>query len=442
MKKLIFVFAAFVSLSSCVKTIDPAFPEPVDVRLQKALTAYRTAMIQAPGWKMFVYPAGLQSQDIEVGGLTYYLKFPDSNRVNMVSDFRPDMAATPKESGYRIRADQRPTLVFDTYSYIHVAADPDPDVSGSPTATGGFGWGTDFEFEFTEAAPRDSLVMKGVFNNSEALMLPVTQEEIDAAFGGRLAEMVQNTRDFINSGPFLFFNAADNSDIEVSFNLFLFRINFNYLSDNSVITIGVPFSHTTEGVHFKNPVTVGGYTFQDLLWDDVLDLYYIETGSGRVNITTSTSAIIPFYAVLGRSITSITVPTTPLPGQSAEFASVYEQIKTNLKNSPYDLDLSDILFFFDAESSSLGLLVLVQQSGATFVLQYVYSYTINSSNIANFTRVGNNGNADLVTTEMAPFINRIDNDNFKMDFYTAVTPPLGEFVSQQNPGFSFTGNLQ
>jgi hypothetical protein len=442
MKQLITILILAVLFSSCVKEVDPVFPEPPDVRLQRTLTAYRTAMIQAPGWKMFVYPEGLQSQDIEVGGLTYYLRFPDSNRVSMISDFRPDMAATPKESGYRIRADQRPTLVFDTYSYIHVAADPDPEVSQSPTSTGGFGWGTDFEFEFDSAEPQDTLYMEGTFNKSDALMIPVSQEEIDAAFGGRLAEMVQNSRDFINSGPFLYFTGADNSQIEVSFNLFLFRINFNYLNNNTVTTIGAPFSHTTSGVHFKNPVTVGGYTFQDLLWDDALDIYYIETGSGRVNITTSTTSVIPFYAVLGRSVTSITVPTTPLPGQSAEFANVYAQIKANLLNSPYGLELSDMLFFFDAESSSLGLLVLVQQSGATFVLQYVYNYTINSSNIVNFTRVGSNGNANLVVNEMAPFINRIDNDTFRMDYYTAVTPPLGEFVSQQNPAFSFTGNLQ
>src|SRR5688500_14481974 len=141
MTKLIWILFVVLAVSGCTKKTDELFSESPDQRLQKALTAYRTAMIQAQGWKLFVYPEGFVSEDIEVVGLTYYLKFPDSNRVSMVSDFRPDMAATPKESGYRIRADQRPTLVFDTYSYIHVAADPDPEVSGSPTQAGGFGWG-------------------------------------------------------------------------------------------------------------------------------------------------------------------------------------------------------------------------------------------------------------------------------------------------------------
>lgn len=441
MKRYFFLIVLCVAFG-CTKKSDELFPETVDQRLQKTLTAYRTAMVQAPGWKLFVYPQGLQGEGIEVGGLTYYLRFPDSNRVNMVSDFMLNMAATPKESGYRIRADQRPTLVFDTYSYMHVAADPDPQVSNSPTGTGGFGWGTDFEFEFKTAEPGDTLQLVGVFNKSEAIMLPVSQEEIDAAFNGQLAHIYQSTRDFNASAPFLYFPGSDNANIEVSFNLYLYRINFNFLSDNAIVTISVPFSHTTYGLHFKNPVSVGGYTFQDMYWDDALDLYYIETGSGRVNITSTTSPIIPFNQVLGRSVTSINVPTTPLPGQSPDFRVVYDQIKANLINSPYTLELAEMQFVFDAASGQAALLIFVEQSGATFVLQYIYAYSINASNIINFTRVGTNGNADLVANEMAPFIDRIEDDTFLLDYYSAVAPPLGQFTSQQNPGFSFTGNLQ
>ena len=160
MKKyiLLYVLFAAVLLPACTKKTDLLFSEPVDVRLEKALQAYHSALMQAPGWKLFVYPKGLQSQGIEVGGLTYYVSFADSNRVKMVSDFVIDMASTPKESGYRIKASQRPSLIFDTYSYIHVAADPDPNVSFSPTQAGGYGWGTDFEFSFTKAEQRDPLL--------------------------------------------------------------------------------------------------------------------------------------------------------------------------------------------------------------------------------------------------------------------------------------------
>ena len=206
-------------------------------------------------------------------------------------------------------------------------------------------------------------------------------------------------------------------------------------------TISAPFSHTTYGLHFKNPVTIGGYTFQDLYYDEATDEYYIDAG-GKIYITNSDAPLFPFQNVIGKSITTISVPTTPLPGQSAEFADVYAQIKDNLINSPYELTLSNMDFVFDDESKLMALLVNVQQNGLNFVAQYVYSYTLNEANIATFNLIGENGNASLVEGEMSPLLNYLNNDVFKLDYYTGATPVLGQFISQDHPGFSFTGNLQ
>ncbi len=120
-------------------------------------------MSEITGWKLFVYPKAPESLDIEVGGLTYYVAFPDSNRTQMVSDFTVPMASVPKESGYRLKAFQFPSLLFDTYSYIHVAADPDENVSFSPAQDGGYGWGTDFEFSFRQLEAGDTIKTEGKF---------------------------------------------------------------------------------------------------------------------------------------------------------------------------------------------------------------------------------------------------------------------------------------
>jgi hypothetical protein len=436
------ILALITIISGCVKKTDNLFSETPDQRLEKVLNAYKDALTGASGWKLFVYPEGLQSQDIQVGGLTYYLKFPDSNRVVMVSNFTIEMASVPKESGYRLKATQRPSLIFDTYSYIHAAADPDETVSFSPTASGGYGWGSDFDFSFVEVVPADTIRLEGNFNNSDAYMIRASQQEMDEAFGGALADIVQATSGYATSNPFLYFPASDNSKIGISFNLFLYRLNFTYVSGGELITIPVPFSHTTYGIHFKDPVSVGGYTFQDLFWDAALQTYYVNTGAGRVNVTNSATPLFPFHIVLGKSVSSISVPATPLPGQSTEFAAVYDQIKENIKNSGYNLDLNSMDFIFDAQSNSMALLVFVEQVGRPFILQYVYSYTINSSNIADFVKVESNVNGTRLEQEMRPLLNYIENDVFKLDYYTAVTPVLGQFTSQDNPGFFFTGNLQ
>jgi hypothetical protein len=433
-----------IALAGCVKKVDNIFPETPDERLQKVLTAYKETLMGAPGWKLFAYPKGLESEGIEVGGLTYYITFPDSNRTVMVGDFNAVTADVPKESSWHLKATQRPSLVFDTYSYIHIAADPDETVSFSPIQQGGYGWGSDYDFSFEDAEPGDTLFLEGNFNQSQAFMLKATTEEIDAAFNGQLKHIVEVTKNLPKTTSFLYFDASDNNKIGITFNNFLFRLNFVYLNSGELQTFSVPFSHTTYGIHFKSPVTVGGYTFQDLYWDEAVDRYYINTGSGRVDINNSSTPLIPMNKVLGKYVVTISVPDdSTLPGQSATFANVYEDIKFNLKNSGFDLDLRDLEFIFDDASKTMAMLVNVEQDGIPFVAAYMYDYTaLSSSNVTKFTRSLTNANGNLVEVEMSPLLEYIDNDDFKVDYFTGATPPLGQFTSRDRADFFFTGNIQ
>ena len=442
MKRLFYILFAVLFVTGCTKKSDELFEDPADVRLAKVLTAYQDALMQAPGWKLFVYPQGLRSEDIEVGGLTYYVRFPDSNRTVMVSDFLLNMAFVPKESSFRLRAVQRPSLVFDTYSYIHVAADPDQDVSFSPTGANGYGWGTDYDFSFTEAAPGDTIVLKGNFNNSDAYLIRATEEEMTDAFNGEMGNIILATSDYISNNNFLYFSATDNSKVGVSLNLFLYRINFNYIVGGDLVTIAAPFSHTTYGLHLKDPVTVGGYTFQDLYWDATLEVYYILNGSTRINIIDAGGPIFPFNQVIGRSLTTITVPVTALPGQSTEFANVYQTVKTNLINSDFGLELGEIAFIFDAQTGMMAMNVTVFQDGNEFLAQYIFSYAINSANLTYLTLESANNNGAAIVNEMSPLLNYLANDLFKIDYFSAPGGTLGQFTSQDNPGFFFTGTLQ
>jgi hypothetical protein len=435
-----------VLIAGCEKKSDELFDKPADQRVQESLDAYQAALLAAPGWKLFVYPQGLKGQDIEVGGLTYYVKFAANNRVTMVSDFVFPMAVTPKESGYRLKALQRPSLIFDTYSYIHAAADPDPDVSFSPTGEGGYGWGTDFDFSFTKAKPAgDTIVLEGNFNQSEALLIRATQAEMTAAFSGQRLGFIMGVTDaYSRNNPFLFFPGPGSAKIGVSFNLFLYRINFSFISGGQLTTVSAPFSHTTYGLHFKDPITMGGITFQDLFWDDTLKVYYIQSGSARINITNSSTPLFPFHQALGRTISSISVPITPLAGQSALYTTTYQTVKTNLKTGGYNLDLGTMDFIFDAQSKMMALNINVQQNGVPFVIQYVFEYTMSNANIATFTLVGANGNGqnEDIFTSVLPLLNYIAVDSFKLDYFNSPGGLLGQFTSLDNPGFFFTGNLQ
>ncbi|MBC7828829.1 MAG: DUF4302 domain-containing protein [Chitinophagaceae bacterium] len=445
MKKILsYILILTVALAGCDKETDMVFEQTPDERIAETLENYQTALAQAPGWKLFVYPSGLRSQDIEVGGLTYYVKFTDANRVTMVSDFTLDMALTPKESSYRLKAVQRPSLIFDTYSYIHVAADPDPDVSSSPANQPGLGWGTDFDFAFTETTPKDTIKLKGNFNGSDAFLIKTTKAEIDAAFAGALANILTITSTYANTKPFIVLPGAGNVKINVAFDLFLYVLTFSYLdATGNIITINAPFSHTTTGLHLKEPVSVGGFTFQDIFWDSTNQYYYIMQGTTKVQITTpATPAFsISLNSVIGAAFKTITVPTTRLPNQSADFVTKYNASKTAIKNGPYNLDLDDMEFLFDAQGRTMDLNVIVFQGNSGFLAQYSYTYTI-TGGLFKFNLVTQNGNAGLIATDMAPLLNHINNNTFQLSAIATSVGVLGQFNSQQTPAFFFTGNLK
>lgn len=162
-------------ISSCRKDDDHVFSESVDQRLSKQLSAYQEQLSGAPyGWKMIIEPAG-------GGAYGFYMKFDNANRVDMVSDFDSASAVTLKESSYRLKAMQQPSIIFDTYSYLHVLADPDGSVNGG---TDGVGLQSDFEFFFNDSTTADTIKLTGRVNGSKAILVKASQEEANAYTSG------------------------------------------------------------------------------------------------------------------------------------------------------------------------------------------------------------------------------------------------------------------
>lgn len=179
MKKFIAVFVLIISVfAACKKDEQPLFNKPPDERLKDTLTAYQALLTTAPnGWKGFVYPKS--------GGVySFYFKFTDSNRVVMLSSFDSASSVTLKESSYRLKALQQLSLIFDTYSYLHVLADPNPNVNGGAV---GAGLQSDFEYYF-DSSSADTIHLVGRFNGSKATLIKATPEEAAGFVGGRLGQ--------------------------------------------------------------------------------------------------------------------------------------------------------------------------------------------------------------------------------------------------------------
>lgn len=180
MKKYIIYFLIAVFLFSCKRENDRVFDKSPDERLNEALANYGAQLSSAQnGWK------GLLRTNGGNGSFhSFYFKFNNANRVVMLSDFDSLSAVTTKESSYRLKALQQPSLIFDTYSYLHVLADPDESVNGG---TRGAGLLSDFEFYFDYGSSADTIFLTGRVNGSKLTLVKATAAEEQAYINGQLA---------------------------------------------------------------------------------------------------------------------------------------------------------------------------------------------------------------------------------------------------------------
>lgn len=162
--------------AACKKE-ETVFEKSPDQRLKETLTKFESALTgSAPGWK-----ATMKTRD---GGIyNFHFRFNNANRTFMFADINPETASTQRESSYRLKAVQTPSLLFDTYSYLHMLADPDATVNGGQY---GQGLATDFEFALDSLAA-DSIMLTGRMNGTKLTLKRATQAEYDAWQNGRWA---------------------------------------------------------------------------------------------------------------------------------------------------------------------------------------------------------------------------------------------------------------
>jgi hypothetical protein len=277
MKKIIYLLLIAAPFASCKKDNDRAFDESPDARLSKALAAYQTQLSGAPnGWRAVISPAG-------GGAYGFYFKFNDSNRVKMVSDFDSASAVTVKESSYRLKALQQPSLIFDTYSYLHVLSDPTGGVNGG---TDGAGLLSDFEFYF-DSATADTIKLVGRVNGSKVTMIKATAAEATAYTTGQFNINLFRT----NYGKILeyFKRLTIGTQVyEVNVNLNNRTVIFSWLENGNLQTFTSPFFFTITGIQLVTPFNTGTALigeFKNINWAAATNTLDVTIGSTPAKIT-------------------------------------------------------------------------------------------------------------------------------------------------------------
>jgi hypothetical protein len=339
-KIIIALCLVLLGMSGCQKKIaDTIDGQTVDQRLSAALTAYQSQLTSAPyGWIVVETTTGTALNagaplTGPIAAFAYYMQFDTSNQVTMYADWDTTTARTPRTSSYRIKAVQRPSLIFDTYSYIHLPCDPDPSISLSPFGPG-FGWGTDFEFSFADNTPAaqlgDTIHLLGNLNSANAVMIKATQAQQAAYFNGTFAN------DFIFPKFQNYFKNMTVGSTTVQFTpgIASHILDVSWLNGpGNLKQASTAFYQVADGIGFATPVQVGTQTLtglQNVVWNS-------STGTATVKVNG-----------IGTTLTGVTAPLFYDPNSAADwYLSALNAGGLYLSNNGFHIDGIDDAFQLD-----------------------------------------------------------------------------------------------
>lgn len=442
---LIALFSFTILLGACKKKVEAVFDQTPDQRLNTVINAFQDKLVkQTDGWKVLVSP-------LTPGAYPFYMKFTNTNRVTMVSDISDSAAGVPRESSYRIKALQQPTIIFDTYNYLHVLMDPTPSIAG---ANYGVGLVSDIEYylptalitalQGTKPDTITRMVLQGRYNGAGIVFTKATSAEATAYMGGDLKKIRTSVHTYTTTNTNrLYLDFGDGVKVLVTIDFTNRTVSFFWIKNGTAFSFNTTFYFTLDALQLGSPFNYNSTSsISKILWDNVK---LTGTGTGApMPVQISGSDVYPLHVLIGTTITGINLPAVAsFPGWSDDFKARRAAVATALINGPYGLTLDEMDFSTFTPNTDT-LFVVVYQGNNGFLAQFNYTYTKTAAGVYKFTMGATSGNAALIVNNMAPLLGqRINVDNFTVDYYyDPVEGQLARFTSVQHPDFAFTGRMR
>ena len=280
--------------AACRKEDKPAFDQSPDERINATLAKYQELLAGSQyGWKAVVHPTG-------GGAYSFYFKFNNQNRVVMYSDFDSTSAVTPRESSYRLKALQQPSLIFDTYSYLHLLADPNEaavvlsDVNGKRGGRLGVGLQSDFEYAL-DSATADKVYLTGRQHNTRAVLTKASQQEAAALENRQLGSSLLQLQN-LNKILFYFKRLTiGGKAYDVSLNDDTKTVAFTWVDGSGAVrTFNTTYYYTLNGIQFSTPFDDGSQIitgFTNIVWDAAASTLTVSANSNTGTIAGVNSPI-------------------------------------------------------------------------------------------------------------------------------------------------------
>ncbi len=448
-KYLSYILLLQLSFWACKKAeVDPLFGETANTRTTTVIDGYKKQLTSAEyGWKGEYYTKGGDGV-----GYSFYLKFDATGKVSMYSDIDGFYYFTNGydkafESTYQIKALQKPTLTFDSYSYLHELVNPDYN--------SGPGQYADLELEVLTSSD-SKMTLTGVKNQTTLTLTKVTKTESDLLTKGALAS---NVKSIYGLNTFLVLPLPSGEKTDVLLDLTNKQLGVLYFDKNGNGAIASSsFIVTATGLKLKKAITVNGATFDEVFYDEIIKSYYVMIGGKRYNITSSLRPSISFYEALGTLFVGFDM-NPAIPTQTAEYKALYTRIRNNviaLSTAAPARVIGNVYLQYLPED---GIFVLIAEYTRTNTngsllfngaAVFYYQPSLDAKGNLSFgkpfqtaTLSGGQlsaGASGIVAAGIKPLTDVIENNTFLWDFDT-VEPKAALLKSNGTPSISIKGTL-
>lgn len=278
MKKFYFIIPVLASVTiGCNKETagEDVFGKTVSERKKENTEYFKKILTSAPyGWAIEQYAGGAKA---EVGGFTNTVAFDEEN-VTSRMDMIPPTANYAAISKYSLINNGGTVLSFDEFnSIMHYLARPSSYRKDGQQA--------DFEFLLLSYDETEEIIhIKGKKYGVESRLIKLKEpaanyiEKVHNIYG--VVEMYRGLNDLAVN------------DISIPFTKSNRTLTYTPDSSKSDIKM-VPFSFSDTGIHFREPVTINGVTFQDLTLDISANLFKSEDGKVKFYL----NHLVPFNFV-------------------------------------------------------------------------------------------------------------------------------------------------
>lgn len=407
---IVLLSAGFIT--GCKKDENPILDDP-DQRVAAALVEHQAQLLSAEnGWKATIYP--------KLGkGFSFYFKFDKEGKVKMLSDFNTTTAVTFQESTYRLKALQFPTLMFDTYNYIHLPADPNGSISGG---TNGKGLTSDFEFAF-DGISGDTLKMRGIVNGNLMDMVKVTAAEATAYGTEGIKNMMDANTAFqaVNKFPYL---VSGSTKVAVSIDATAKKFTLSYFDENGVSkVVNATFAFALNGLTLSAPLTYLGTTIKDVFYDPATKQYYVNVNGTRSNVLNSPIPVLPLNGLFGplKDYSQIEYNSATIAaGLSADFNTRFAAAKAGLAlHEPTPGRTLDKVSVKINTDNTMSLLYSYRNAAnGALTAMITFTYVKDANGVYTFTYLTADGNGGAVGYKLVSITDYFSNNKFRVDWVT------------------------